>query len=55
MEWEGRRDGWYQGRDGNNSTDDYLHEMCGGGAKGCKMKQESEQKMKRGAKIENKW
>lgn len=27
MEWEGRRDGWYQGRDGNDSRDDYVHKL----------------------------
>lgn len=27
MEWEGGRDGWYQGRDGNDSRDDYLHKL----------------------------
>lgn len=27
MEWEGRRDGWYQGRDGNDSRDDYPHKL----------------------------
>lgn len=28
MEWEGRKDGWYQGRGGNDSRDDYLHKVC---------------------------